>query len=157
MSDGEWQFAAVSDNGPTLEPYFNETWAVSPSLLPRKKQVELRELAVSSVKALGFQDGIFHVELKYTTQHGPQLIEVNARMGGGPVYATNLRTWGVDLVEEALFCAAGIPSRPLVPRKPNQDERCFSMSRTPLECIANSDVNAFSTGRPSRFNSFHFL
>lgn len=106
MSDGEWQFAAVSDNGPTLEPYFNETWAVSPSLLPRKKQVELRELAVSSVKALkcvpkvslrealGFQDGIFHVELKYTTQHGPQLIEaalqevdsasfceVNARMG----------------------------------------------------------------------------
>ena len=106
MSDGEWQFAAVSDNGPTLEPYFNETWAVSPSLLPRKKQVKLRELAVSSVKALkcvpkaslcealGFQDGIFHVELKYTTQHGPQLIEaaiqevdsasfceVNARMG----------------------------------------------------------------------------
>ena len=36
-----------------LEPYFNETWAVSPSLLPRKKQVELRELAVSSVKAEG--------------------------------------------------------------------------------------------------------
>ena len=34
-----------------LEPYFNETWAVSPSLLPRQKQVELRELAVSSLKA----------------------------------------------------------------------------------------------------------
>lgn len=134
MSDGEWQFAAVSDNGPTLEPYFNETWAVSPSLLPRKKQVELRELAVNSVKALGFQDGIFHVELKYTTSHGAQLIEVNARMGGGPVYATNLRTWGVDLVEEALFCAAGIPSRPMVPR-------------LPIECIANADVNALCSGR----------
>lgn len=134
MSDGEWQFAAVSDNGPTLEPYFNETWAVSPSLLPRKKQVELRELAVSSVKALGFQDGIFHVELKYTSQHGAQLIEVNARMGGGPVYATNLRTWGVDLVEEALFCAAGIPSRPMVPR-------------LPIECIANCDVNTLFSGR----------
>lgn len=139
MSDGEWQFAAVSDNGPTLEPYFNETWAVSPSLLPRKKQVELRELAVSSVKALGFQEGIFHVELKYTSNHGPQLIEVNARMGGGPVYATNLRTWGVDLVEEALFCAAGIPSRPVVPR-------------LPIECIANADVNALRSGRLTDLN-----
>ncbi|CAE7815788.1 CARNS1 [Symbiodinium sp. KB8] len=134
MSDGEWQYAAVSDNGPTLEPYFNETWAVSPSLLPREKQLALRELAVSSVKALGFQDGIFHVELKYTSQHGAQLIEVNARMGGGPVYSTNLKTWGVDLVEETLFCAAGIPSRPVATRKP-------------VECIANADVNALRSGR----------
>lgn len=23
MSGGEWRYAAVSDNGPTLEPYFN--------------------------------------------------------------------------------------------------------------------------------------
>ncbi|CAE8640199.1 unnamed protein product, partial [Polarella glacialis] len=92
MSEGEWQYAAVSDNGPTLEPYFNETWAVSPSLLPRQKQVELKEgnphlpsqiqvceLAINAVKAppfaLGFEDGIFHVECKYTTNCGPQLIE----------------------------------------------------------------------------------
>jgi len=134
MSDGEWQYAAVSDNGPTLEPYFNETWAVSPSLLHRTKQVELRELAVSSVKAVGFEDGIFHVECKYTTSHGPQLIEVNARMGGGPVHATNLRTWGVDLVEETLFCAVGIPARPAACKEPN-------------ECIANADVNTLRSGR----------
>lgn len=38
-------YAAVSDNGPTLEPYFNETWAVSPSLLPRDQQVALKEPA----------------------------------------------------------------------------------------------------------------
>uniref|UniRef100_A0A7S0B870 ATP-grasp domain-containing protein n=1 Tax=Pyrodinium bahamense TaxID=73915 RepID=A0A7S0B870_9DINO len=133
MSEGEWQYAAVSDNGPTLEPYFNETWAVSPSLLPRTQQVELKELAISSVKALGFTDGVFHVECKYTSI-GPQLIEVNARMGGGPVYVTNLRTWCVDLVEETLFCAAGIPARPAVPRQP-------------VECIANSDVNTLRSGK----------
>mmetsp|Transcript_22935 Transcript_22935/g.53673 ORF Transcript_22935/g.53673 Transcript_22935/m.53673 type:complete len:614 (+) Transcript_22935:70-1911(+) len=132
MSEGEWQYAAVSDNGPTLEPYFNETWAVSPSLLSREQQVALKELAISAVKAIGFLDGIFHVECKYTSD-GPHLIEVNARMGGGPVYATNLRTWGVDLVEETILCAVGVPSRPPVPQKP-------------LECIANSDVNALSTG-----------
>lgn len=132
MSEGDWKYAAVSDNGPTLEPYFNETWAVTPSLLPRDKQVALKELAIGSVKALGFADGVFHVECKYTSV-GPHLIEVNARMGGGPVYATNLRTWNVCLVEETLFCAVGIPCRPDVPPEPK-------------ECVANSDVNALRSG-----------
>ena len=26
MSGGEWRYAAVTDNGPTLEPYFNVPW-----------------------------------------------------------------------------------------------------------------------------------
>jgi len=133
MSEGEWQYAAVSDNGPTLEPYFNETWAVTPSLLPREKQVALKELAINSVKALGFTCGVFHVECKYTST-GPQLIEVNARMGGGPVYQTNLSTWKVCLVEETLFAAVGVPSRPDVPKEP-------------VVCIANSDVNTLRSGR----------
>merc|ERR1719253_2453286 len=117
MSDGDWRYAAVQDNGPTLEPYFNETWAASPSLIEKEKQRELKELAVASVKALGFSCGVFHVECKYTSS-GPQLIEVNARMGGGQVRECNLRTWGVDLVEETLFAALGIPAGPFVPKRP---------------------------------------
>merc|ERR1719221_1494540 len=117
MSEGQWVYASVSDNGPTLEPYFNETWAVCPSLLPRNYQVALKVLAVGAVKALGFEIGVFHVECKYTST-GPQLIEVNARMGGGQVHECNLRTWGVDLVEETLFVALGIPSRPMLPKQP---------------------------------------
>jgi len=88
MSDGQWQYAAVSDNGPTLEPYFNETWGLCPSLLPRDDQTKLKGLAVNCVQALGFTSGIFHVECKLTST-GPQLIEVNARMGGGPVRECN--------------------------------------------------------------------
>lgn len=117
MSEGEHRYACVSDNGPTLEPYFNETWACCPSLLPKDKQVALRDLAVECIKALGFTSGVFHVECKYTS-HGPHLIEVNARMGGGQVHECNRLTWGVCLVEETLNCALGIPSRPLVPREP---------------------------------------
>ena len=45
-------------------------------LARRQQQVELCELAVEAVKALGFQAGVLHVELKYTSQNGPQLIEV---------------------------------------------------------------------------------
>jgi len=119
MSGGEWHYAAVQDNGPTLEPYFNETWAASPSLIAKDQQRELKELAVASVKALGFSCGVFHVECKYTST-GPQLIEVNARMGGGQVRECNLMTWGVDLVEESLFIALGIPARPVVSKVPKQ-------------------------------------
>ena len=45
---------------------------------------ELMSLAVESVHALGLTLGVFHAELKYTSR-GPRLIEVNCRMGGGPV------------------------------------------------------------------------
>lgn len=122
----------MADNGPTLEPYFNETWAVCPSLLPKDQQYPLRKLAIDSVKALGFTSGVFHVECKFTS-HGPHLIEVNARMGGGQVHECNLRTWGVDMVEENLFISLGIPSRPPVPKMP-------------LNAVAYCYVNAPKSG-----------
>jgi carnosine synthase len=132
FSNGKWRYAAVTDNGPTLEPYFNETWGVCPSILPKEQQAALKDLAVKSVEAIGFTSGVFHVECKMTST-GPQLIEVNARMGGGPVRECNLRTWGVDLVEETIFLALGIPARPLVPKQP-------------LEAFAYSLVNAKQSG-----------
>ena len=77
--------------------------------------------------------GVFHVELKYTSR-GPRLIEVNCRMGGGPVRNTNLLVWGVDLVEEHLLTCAGIPSRPPVAVRP-------------LMYIAEYSINAQKSGK----------
>ena len=119
MSNGEARYVTVSDNGPTHEPYFAETWGCMPSLLPREKVEDLRKMAEDSVKAIGFENGIFHVEGKYTSR-GPRLIEVNARMGGGPVSKMHEHTFGVDLVVEQLFIAVGIPCNPCaadVPKK----------------------------------------
>merc|ERR1712157_32064 len=143
MSQGEWRYAAVADNGPTLEPYFNETWGLCPSILPKEQQVALKELAVGAVKALGFTAGVFHVECKYTST-GPQLIEVNARMGGGPVRECNRLVWGVDLVEEAIFCALGIPARPMV-------------SNAPKTCVGYYMVNAKRSGTIQSIKCFEDL
>eukprot|EP00405_Crypthecodinium_cohnii_P009787 CAMPEP_0206440292 /NCGR_PEP_ID=MMETSP0324_2-20121206/12680_1 /ASSEMBLY_ACC=CAM_ASM_000836 /TAXON_ID=2866 /ORGANISM="Crypthecodinium cohnii, Strain Seligo" /LENGTH=588 /DNA_ID=CAMNT_0053907997 /DNA_START=83 /DNA_END=1850 /DNA_ORIENTATION=- len=134
MSDGDWRYAAVSDNGPTSEPYFQEFWGLCPSLLSKQQQTELKDLAINSVKVLGFATGIFHVELKYTSNTGPQLIEVNARLGGGPVRECNRLVWGVDLVEEGIFCALGIPARPCSPP-------------APYTCIGYTFVNAQKSGK----------
>lgn len=99
------------------EPYFNETGSNCPSTLPRSQQMELLDLAVRAVQCMGFVLGVFHTELKYTSR-GPRLIEVNARMGGGPVRNTNLLVWGVDLVEQHVTACCGIPCRPGIAQKP---------------------------------------
>merc|ERR1719183_3520569 len=72
-------------------------------------------------------------QCKYTST-GPQLIEVNARMGGGPVRECNRLVWGVDLVEEAMFIALGIPARPVAPEQPHK-------------CVGYSFVNAKQSGK----------
>ena len=92
----------------------------------------LQEFSVKPYVSVALQ-GVFHVELKYTTR-GPRLIEVNCRMGGGPVRNTNLLVWGVDLVEEHLLTCAGIPSRPPVAARP-------------LMYIAEYSINAQRSGR----------
>ena len=132
LSGGECRYANVIDNGPTHEPYFGETWAALPSLLPQAKVDELRSVAIESAKALGFTDGVFHVELKYTSR-GPRLIEVNARMGGGPTRMIHKLVAGIDLVLEQFFVAVGIPSRP-------------PYSSTPLTHIAYAFINSRQTG-----------
>ena len=133
LSEGAPVYGSITDNWPTVEPYFNETGSNCPSILPAEQQRELVDLAVRSVHALGLSIGVFHVELKQTSR-GARLIEVNCRMGGGPVRATNLLVWGVDLVEEHLLTAAGIPSRPPV-------------APAPLKFIAEYSLNAKKTGK----------
>ena len=49
MSDGAVTFGAITDNWPTVEPYFNETGSNCPSVLPRAQQAELCDLGVKSV------------------------------------------------------------------------------------------------------------
>lgn len=182
LYDGEAHYCVVVDNGPTIEPYFNETWGLCPSKLPESQQAELRvrrtphgpccaavlaprnlalplltpvvsartpsasdhsrplcvacpsqEMGIAALKSCGFTQGIFHVELKYTSR-GPRLIEINARMGGGQVRETHRRVYGVDLVEETLFACVGIPCRP------NKAE--------PALChLAYNYVNAHRSGR----------
>ena len=53
FSEGAPVYGAITDNWPTIEPYFNETGSNCPSVLPREQQSALMELGVQSVQALG--------------------------------------------------------------------------------------------------------
>jgi len=83
LSDGRAVYAEVTDNWPTIEPYFQEVGANCPSVLTRTQQDELIQLSVAATLSLGFTCGVFHVESKYTSQ-GARLIEVNCRYEAGP-------------------------------------------------------------------------
>ena len=60
-------------------------------------------------------------------------VQVNARLGGGPVALMNQLVWGVDLVEEQFLASAGIPSRPYIAKRPDK-------------YVAENSVNAKKTG-----------
>lgn len=109
-------FAKVSDNFAPQPPWFQETGASAPSRYPASKQGELTSLAVQAVLALGFSHGAFHVECRYT-KDGPRVIEVNGRMGGGPVHDIIRKTWGVDLVAEHCMSLLEVPGMPCVERR----------------------------------------
>ena len=53
ISDGQPVYGAITDNWPTIEPYFNETGSNCPSILPIGQQRQLIRLAVQSVQSLG--------------------------------------------------------------------------------------------------------
>ena len=98
-------------------PYFKESGTNCPSVFPAEKQEELVKVSTDKIFALGYKNGVFHVEAKYTSS-GARIIEVNARMGGYAVRDVNLYAWGIDLIEEQAMAAVKIGDRPVIPEKP---------------------------------------
>ncbi|MBI3297102.1 MAG: ATP-grasp domain-containing protein [Elusimicrobia bacterium] len=111
FQDGKPVFSSVADNWPTKRPYFLATGSSLPSHLSRATQDALTALAVKAAEALKLGTGVLHIEMKMTSE-GPRVIEVNARMGGVYVRDWVKAVWGVDLVEEGLMAAVGVPGRP---------------------------------------------
>lgn len=60
---------------------FVELGHLFPSLLPESVRTACEQVALDAVRAVGFDLGMAHVEVKYTAD-GPRLIEVNPRPAG---------------------------------------------------------------------------
>jgi len=130
LSEGQPVYAGVTRDLP--QPYMIEAGSQMPPAFPLDKQAELIDFTATVLRALEFTDGAFHVESKYTA-NGPRLIEVNARIGGGPIYYFNRKVWGVDLVEQYLLTRLGVPIRP-------------PKAAQPLTCLLTSDMPSPRSG-----------
>ena len=86
-------------------PYFEEVGHVVDAADPLLTDPGLASVMRAAHAALGFTDGMTHAEYKLTPD-GPQVIEVNARLGGDLIPYLGMRASGLDpgLAAAAVAC-----------------------------------------------------
>lgn len=105
--------AFIVDNGSTRPGSFTETAACMPSCLRPDKVGQLVTAAYQCCTEIGFENGVFNVEMKMTPT-GPKLMKINSRMGGFYNRHWILKCYGVDMVKYAFMIASGI--KPIPPK-----------------------------------------
>jgi hypothetical protein len=92
-----------------------ETGQIGPSAIPPGKRALILSAAENALDALGVTDRVTHTEIRLTSA-GPQVIEVNGRLGGY-VQGLTASLTGANAVRMALDAAAG--RQPAVPALPD--------------------------------------
>ncbi|MFH1571980.1 MAG: ATP-grasp domain-containing protein [Gemmatimonadota bacterium] len=114
VQDGRVTLYAIIDKARMAEPSFIERGERTPSRLRPAVQEAVRDMVVRGVAALGLTNSGIHAEVKITPQ-GPRLVEIGARMGGDCIHALVKRVYGIDLAEENLRAALGLPVHEAAP------------------------------------------
>lgn len=106
--DGKVNIIQITDKLTTGAPYFVEMGHSQPSSLDLDIQNQIKDVAERACKAIGINQGPAHVEMKVTSQFGPKMIELGARMGGDNIttHLVPLST-GIDMVETTIKLALG--------------------------------------------------
>ncbi|MGK5169389.1 pyridoxal-phosphate dependent enzyme [Geodermatophilus sp. CPCC 205761] len=93
LAEGDrFEVLGVTDKSLAGHGYFVEIGHSFPSALPPETVRACGELATDALRAVGFDLGMAHVEIR-VTESGPRLIEINPRPAGGKI---------TDLVDHAL-------------------------------------------------------
>jgi biotin carboxylase len=104
VCDGTISHVAVTGRFPPAEP-FRETGLFIPSDISPDLTQKVLDVATKAISAIGIQIGFLHTEIKLTP-NGPQIIEVNGRLGGSVPEMAALAL-GVNLFELSLRVALG--------------------------------------------------
>ncbi|HEY0639717.1 MAG TPA: ATP-grasp domain-containing protein [Pseudonocardiaceae bacterium] len=91
------------------EPFFVEIGHDFPAPLAAADTRAIGEAAVAALHALGLGWGAAHVELRWSPELGPRVVEVNPRLAGGMIPRLVDEAIGVDLIAAAVARAAGRP------------------------------------------------
>ncbi|MEU5096754.1 ATP-grasp domain-containing protein [Streptomyces sp. NPDC020996] len=112
--DGRHQVIGITEKLLGPPPLFVETGHVHPAPLPRDRRQAVEELTTQFLTACGYRFGPAHTEVIWT-QHGPRIVESQARLGGDRIPRLVELATGLD-IEQAIFAAlAGRPAEPAEP------------------------------------------
>jgi biotin carboxylase len=92
----------------TSKDHFVEIGHNFPSSLPENIIEDCSDLARKSLKAIDFDFGVAHIEMKITSK-GPKLIEINARPAGGKITDLVEHVNGFSYIKEFIRMAIGFP------------------------------------------------
>jgi len=102
---GETRVVALTEKRVGLHPFFEELGhVVSSSRTEAPDADNVHDVVVRALAAVGFTDGVSHIELKLT-RRGPRIIEINGRLGGDLIPQLVHLATGVDLVAAAAAVA----------------------------------------------------
>lgn len=115
LFDGQRVFGSVTGKLTSGPPWFVEMGHVVPAALSIEDEYALLEAGTSAVRALGFVDGLFHVEVRVTSD-GVAVVETNGRPGGDRIstdllplaFGLNVFHAGLDLFlnrKPAIVCS----------------------------------------------------
>ncbi|HYS40169.1 MAG TPA: ATP-grasp domain-containing protein [Pseudonocardiaceae bacterium] len=109
LQHGRTQVSAVFDKPePLTGPFFEETIYLTPPRLDPALLKEVEDLAVRAAAALGLWHGPAHCEIRLTSD-GPVVLEIAARLLGGPCSRVFSDRLGVDFHALLMRLAMGDP------------------------------------------------
>jgi len=112
VQDGRAFVATVFEKPhPLVGPFFEETVYLTPPRLDEQLHREVEELAVRAAGALGLRNGPAHCEIRLTSD-GPVVLEIAARLVGGPCAKVFHDRLDGDIDETLLRLATGEPIDP---------------------------------------------
>ncbi|MEV6603133.1 ATP-grasp domain-containing protein [Kutzneria sp. NPDC051319] len=112
-----------------------------PSGLGRNGEREVAEFVTNALRALGFDNGVAHVQVRLGSS-GPVLVNVAARPPGGQLCAVTEQVSGIDLTRAAAEIALGRPISRLPVAAPRALYRCVSFEHSG---IVDYDPDALDT------------
>ncbi|MFI6642748.1 ATP-grasp domain-containing protein [Streptomyces sp. NPDC050504] len=104
---GRTRLLGVSSRLMSAEPRFREEVTAFPVAFPEPRRLALESWLGDVLSAIGYTDRFAHVEFALTTA-GPEIVEVNPRIGGALVGEGLCRALGVNVYEAMLEAALGI-------------------------------------------------
>jgi biotin carboxylase len=96
IKNNNTKIVTLTDKRLSKEPFFEEIGHTVPSSHNKLIQDNIKNYVSNVLKALEFENGIAHIEIRYT-KNGPKIIEVNGRLAGDFIPLLTKNATGVNL------------------------------------------------------------
>lgn len=112
--NGETTVLGITDKSITGTPYFIENGHMFPAQLSDETSTTIIKFVQDALKAVGFDHGIAHTEVKITPK-GPRIVEINPRTAGNYIVELIERVTGINLLYTFVELALG--QKPTIMKK----------------------------------------